>query len=426
MRGFKRFFKINIHAFIFGLFGVLVLWGLHLLPVNQIFIDPFSEAIKQHDIMDITFSRFREHNDPKLLDKDIVIINNSITENGRLAKTLTLLSKLKVKAIGLDIVLDSLTSKLKPEDTLLSKAISSVGNIVLANTFQEKTEKTTGFSNIQPDSFYSKGKTVGHVNLATNDGFSVRAFEPFHEINGNKESAFSVQLAKMCYPDKLHFIENRKHAKEWINFRRLQPGFASMIYPINSDSATHYRMVEMNQLLADSNLYKENEFFRDKIVLIGYIGEDVRYLSMHDRYFTPLNEQYIGRSIPDMSGVVIHANILSMIRDNDYINDVPNYTLYLIMLFIFYFNYQIFTWIEFKFHRAGGVIIRLFQVCEFILLFFGAIYLLLNLNLKMALFMSATAIVLSFELFEIYKKRLEKGIDMFFAKLIEKIFAAID
>lgn len=426
MKGIKRFFRINIHAFFFGLFGVLVLWCLHLLPINQLFIDPFSEAIKQHDIMDITFSRYREHNDPKLLDNDIVIINNGVTENSKLAKTVALLSKLKVKAIGLDIVLDSVTSKLKPADTLLRNAIYSTRNIVLANTFQEKTEKSTGFSNIQPDSFYSKNKIVGHVNLATNDGFSVRAFEPFHEINGINAPSFSVQLAKMCYPDKLHFIENRKHAKEWINFRRLQPGLASMVYPINSDSVTHYRMVEMDQLLADSNLYKENDFFQDKIVFIGYIGEDVRYLSMHDRYFTPLNEQYIGRSIPDMSGVVIHANILSMIRDNDYIDDVPYYALYLIMLFIFYFNFQIFSWFELKFHRTGGVLIRLFQVFEFILLFFGAIYLLLHLNLKMALFMSATAIVLSFELFEIYKKRLEKGIDRFFAKLIEKIFNSID
>lgn len=426
MRGIKRFFRINIHAFIFGLFGVVVLWGLHLLPINQIFIDSFSEAIKQHDIMDITFSKFREHNDPKLLDKDIVIINNGVTENGRLAKTINLLSKLNVKAIGLDIVLDSVTSKLKPEDTLLRKAIFSAGNIVLANSFQETAEKSSGFSNIQPDSFYSKGKIVGHINLATNDGFSVRAFEPFHKINGIVEPSFSVQLAKICYPNKFQFIENRKHAKEWINFRRLQPGFASMVFPINSDSVTHYRMVEMDQLLADSNLYKENEFFQDKIVLIGYIGENMRYLSMHDRYFTPLNEQYIGRSIPDMSGVVIHANILSMIRDNDFIDDVPNYILYLIMLFIFYFNYQLFARVESRFHTTGGVIIRIFQVCEFILLFFGAIYLLLHLNVKMALFMSATAILLSFELFEIYKKRLEKRIDKFFAKLIEKIFTTID
>ncbi|MBK8643836.1 MAG: hypothetical protein IPN15_17025 [Saprospiraceae bacterium] len=41
------------HGFVFSIISVLFLFLLHHLPVNQLFIDPFSEAIKHQDLIDV-------------------------------------------------------------------------------------------------------------------------------------------------------------------------------------------------------------------------------------------------------------------------------------------------------------------------------------------------------------------------------------
>jgi hypothetical protein len=46
---------------------------------------------------------------------------------------------------------------------------------------------------------------------------------------------------------------------------------------------------------------------------------DVNNPDHSQRYYTPLNERYAGRSLPDMFAVEIHANIIKMIRDRKYI-----------------------------------------------------------------------------------------------------------
>ena len=95
----------------------------------------------------------------------------------------------------------------------------------------------------------------------------------------------------------------------------------------------------------DSSLSKE--FLRGKIVLIGYLGENlVDSLSCHDKYFTPLNENYVGRSMPDMYGVVIHANIVSMILNDSYIYNLDNYLIVFFALFLCYVNILFFEFIK--------------------------------------------------------------------------------
>ena len=45
------------------------------------------------------------------------------------------------------------------------------------------------------------------------------------------------------------------------------------------------------------------EIFADKVVLLGYMGNKIDdAFDFEDRFFTPLNEQISGRSVPDMNG----------------------------------------------------------------------------------------------------------------------------
>ncbi|MBK6352792.1 MAG: CHASE2 domain-containing protein [Saprospiraceae bacterium] len=225
------------HGFIFSIISVLFLFLLHHLPVNQLFIDPFSEAIKHQDLIDVSFSKFRDHSDPKLFDSRIFIINSGITDRRKVATTINYLSRKSTKVIGIDLLFDTLYST--PADTLLRNAILSSPKLTLAYSFEEAKLHKPSTMEMHSHPFFTKSDNQAYVNLATNDGFSVRTFEPFHNVEGNLVPSFSTKIALSFNPDILSSLNARGVDKEWINFRRVQPGVSGMIYPINSGQNSH-------------------------------------------------------------------------------------------------------------------------------------------------------------------------------------------
>ncbi len=69
------------------------------------------------------------------------------------------------------------------------------------------------------------------------------------------------------------------------------------------------------------------ETFKDRIVILGFLGSYLGDPSWGDKFFTPLNKKVAGRANPDMFGVVVHANAVAMILNQDYINDFPDWLL---------------------------------------------------------------------------------------------------
>lgn len=404
--------KIRTHAFIFSVLATLFLFILHHLPIYQIFIDPFSEAIKSHDVMDVAFSKFRNHDDPALFESDVFIINSGVTDRKQLAQTINLVIEKQAKVVGVDLLFDKINYD--EADTLLRAALQNE-NVILGYTFEERKDHKSKSAN-QSNEFFSSNTQQGYVNLGSNDGFSVRTFEPFHEVNGQNDMAFAVKLAAYLDPNIPATLRNRNIKKEWINFRRKQPGKINSKYPINGEGLTHYAMVDIEDFISTANNYKE-DYFKDKIVLIGFNGSNNDYLSMHDRYFTPLNEKYSGRSLPDMHGNVVHANIISMLLDKDYIHDTSEKYLYLLAFFIFFINFIIFDKLVKKNFMFTVVTVRIIQVLQFILLFTSTVYLITFMNIKVGFVLIITAVVLSFELYEYYHNRLQSR----FSKLLNYI-----
>ena len=85
----------------------------------------------------------------------------------------------------------------------------------------------------------------------------------------------------MYNPDINKLTHLKAHTKEWINFKRLQPGVQNMRAPFNSKQAVHYVMHQMDRFLEDTSQF-DNNYFKDKIVLIGFCGENDNSLSMND------------------------------------------------------------------------------------------------------------------------------------------------
>lgn len=402
-----------IHGFFYALFAVLFLFILHHLPVNQLFIDPFSEAIKNHDIMDVSFSRFRDKKDPALFDNRIILLNSEVTNRKDISEVINFLDRSGVAAIGVDLLFDSIDYT--AVDTALVQSLSRP-NVIVGYTFEEHQNldipSKLGFAS---HPFISDHVHQGYVNLASDDGFSVRAYEPFHEVEGKVDTSFALKIASKIDPQIVEIADQRHHKKEWINFRRLQPGSANMYYPVNRDSTVHYAYTSVRQFLKDTSEY-EKPYLKDKLILIGFSGENNEAISLKDRYFTPLNEKYTGRSHPDMYGVTVHANIISMLLDHDYINEIPDWGLYLFALIIFFMNYLFFIRLVKKNLFVFIPFVRVLQAVQFVILFTLCIIAITFFNLKIGFILIITAVVLSYELFEFYEHKLEKRVNKLLGK----------
>jgi len=86
-----------------------------------------------------------------------------------------------------------------------------------------------------------------------------------------------------------------------------------------------------------------------KIVLLGYMGSTINTHSVFDKFYTPMNPNYIGRAEYDMFGIVVHANIIRMILDQDYIDEAEDWLDILASLLIGYFCIAFFAFVYRRF-----------------------------------------------------------------------------
>ena len=410
--------KTNIQATLCALLAVFILYLLHHLPVNQLFIDPFSEAIKNHDIMDVGFSKFRDHTDPSLFDDNIVILNSGKTNRKEIAEVINYLTEHEVAAVGVDLIFDRTPHN--AIDTILSKALRS-DKVILGYTFDEMhAGNAHSIHGVTSDElFVHNVAQMGYVNLATNDGFSVRAFEPYHTIDGEKRQSLALKLASKLKPEILDITAKRNNKIEWINFKRLQPGNINMNFPINETKSVHYAYTSVNQFLSDTASYNK-EYLEGKIVLIGFNGENEDALSMKDRYFTPLNQIYHGRSLPDMYGVVVHANIISMLLTEDFLYEIPEWVLYLMGFLIFFMNYFIFKKLDDKKLFTILPLVRVVQLIQFVILFSFCIIMITHFNIKFGFIIMITAVIISFEVYELYDHKLKQKVaELYHTKVLK-------
>jgi len=95
-----------------------------------------------------------------------------------------------------------------------------------------------------------------------------------------------------------------------------------------------------------------------------------------------------------MYGVVIHANIISMILHKDYINTLPGWIEILLAMAICYFNIVLLNFIKRKKIDWLSLISLTAKTVEFVLMLFIEMEVLLYFNLKISITLILVAIVL--------------------------------
>ncbi len=361
----------------------LLIWIFSFIPFNCFFLDPVAKAISDFDAYDIVYSRIRE--EPKA-DTNIVIINLGDLTRSEIANQINIINSFTPKVIAVDAIFQE--EKDPHSDRLLSDAFSRCSNLVLVNKLDLFNDSTNSYDTILTSiKDFNKYASNGYANLPNDDKLSfrtIREFRPFAKLNGMNVPAFASKIVEIYNPDAFNFLMKRNHDIEKINY----VGNYSKFYYLDS-----------HQLLTgDVDL----NFLKDKIVLMGFMGISLNEKTLEDIFFTPLNERYAGKTFPDMYGVVIHANIISMLLNKKYVNVMPQWLSVLFAVILSYVSAYIIFTIKRKYKDWFGILTKLYMLFISLSNLFIGVMLLHHVNYRINLTLAIAVVFLTGTILDIY------------------------
>ena len=280
------------------------------------FLDPIQNTIQDLDVTDIVFSKIRDESNVPF-DSTIILVNIAPTRKD-IARQIENINKFHPAVVGFDSFFRAL--KGKELDNAIELAFSKIKNLVLVSQLiynKSTKEFDTLLTSHKRFNQYAKTGFANFV-LSEEQFRTVRTFSVKESYKDSIEYSFPAQISKIYSPEKFEKFIQRKIDNEIINFKRNISKYKTIDYLQSLDSTADF------------------SFVKDKIVLFGFLGPDIKTLSSEDIFFTPMNIQYVGKSYPDMYGVVVHANIISMIMEEDFINTVPEWISITLLILIIY------------------------------------------------------------------------------------------
>lgn len=283
-----EFFIINIFSFV--CIGLLALFVLNFALFN-----PFTLAFKDFSLTDVYYAKVKKQD--SIYRGPLVLVNVEDRSRGEIAFLLQRIQEGKPKVVGVDVIF---RDRKDSTDDLLKEVFASSSNLVLpyAAKFDD------GDSAVYSNSYFGV-KSNAFVNLIgeQREFSTIRSYYPVYK----NSPAFTTAIIQKFDPELARPLEQKKEEKTDIRFW---------------GNLQNFEFYTFDSLL---NPAFDVSKFANKIVLVGYLG---LHTTTHntldeDRFYTPLNSQLAGRSHPDMYGLVVHANILRMALDRDYIVKVP-------------------------------------------------------------------------------------------------------
>ena len=378
-------------AFIF----LLILFGGRLFNAFEV-LNPVGEALADIEVTDIVFSRIRNELrvDP---DKDVVLVNIGRLNREGIAQQIEILNKYQPKAIGIDAFFRTL--KDPSGDSLLSEAFSKTDKLVMVSKLNNYNPSTDTFDTLETSHpIFSRHGHSAFANLITSadeqEQFKIcRTFTPIEYTRSGSEHFFALKLAQLCDSSATSNFLRRSNQTEFINYR------GNMALNDNSTYRGKFFALDWDQVLKEDFT---PDLVKDKIVLMGYLGEDFWDKSWEDKFFSPVNVQYAGKTNPDMYGAVIHANILSMILNGDYIDAMSDRAGIIVGIVLCFLNVALFTWIYRKLPHWYDGLTKSIQLLEALLLLIIIVVVFHLFNYKLNLTLGIIAVLLAGDSLEVY------------------------
>lgn len=375
---------IQPHSIIVTILIFVFIWFVDSIRLNLHFLDPFNNGIRDYEITDIVYSQLRSQGGN--FEDRIVLVNTGRPDRQTLLRMVDRVAAAGPRVIGLDIFLSD-HSDSSDVDRQLRENLRRAGNIVLATRLEGYREDLGVFeTETGCDTFFCDYTSTGFANFPANDTRTIRFFSPREKTEAGESISFAVEIARQYDIEALKKFFARNKPLERIHY---------------TSDADDYVLFEPENLL-DSTV-DLRPTLEGRIVLLGYIGTYSWDEPLLDRYFTPLNPRYTGRTIPDMYGVVIHANIIRMILDGHYIREIPGWLSFLLAVFFCYANVLVIHRIYRRFNQAFHGMTRILQMLEFVVIFFLIAVLFHYFRIKFDFGLGILALLLAYDIIMIYE-----------------------
>lgn len=395
----KYFFSIrNVLGTVFVF---VFMWLVSLIGVEVEFLNVFEQVFEDFKLTDIYYTKIRKPQDAPF-EKEVVLVNLGAASLGRrtLAQQINVLSAYNPKVIGIDARFFYPNENDPIGDFQLMQAFKNAGNVIVgseASTHEivtNENNKSAWDTLLLPADIFKPFVQTGHVNtgLPYGDFVTWRDFPIVEKIqNGHQEPSLAAKILENYDPEAYKALMARVPKEE----DKHEP----IYFKGNLDK---YLKLDVEQVL-DTAFTKE--MIEGKIVLMGYLGgEYTDTFWDDDKFYTPLNPQSIGRGYPDMYGVVVHANILSMALEGKFIRELSAHWSIIIAVVLCFFNVAVFSAIATNHSLAVwyNAISKLIQLVEAVILVLINLFLFAELNYQVDLTVSLFVIILSGDLTEIW------------------------
>ena len=380
---------------------VFVLYIVSILQVNVKSVNPLTRSLVDYEITDVVFAKFRDRSIINFED-DIVVVNTGKPNRSQITQAVEKINKFKPSAIGLDILFKD---RMDPTiDQKLRKVFRESSNLVLATVLGSYNAEKNEFEYTKEcNPYFCDSIPTGFINFVAKPETTIRLFSVSEQTDDVPEIAFAARVAQLANPEKASKLLKRKRESMRINYKG------------GLESFVHYdidQLINSNQDLS--------AVFEDKIVLFGYMGSDEWSQSSRDKFYTPLNDKVAAKSLPDMFGVVIHANIISMILDESYIAEMPDWLNKFLSIFIIMLSVAVIRMDFISYKKVYWIVIKVLQVLVFIFLFFLVAGLFYFFNVRLNLTAGIFGVFIAYDIIDFYENILLPKLTSFWIKNTEQ------
>jgi hypothetical protein len=355
---------------------------LGTIPINFYFLNPIKLALKDFEFNDITYSKLGK---AKLgagknsrFDNRIVVINIAHADREGIAMLIEKTASMGPKVMGLDALFYGPGDP--SQDSILSYTLRKHTNLVSAAKLVFSNQGDT----ISFTGNYFKAAKYGHVNFFNEEVTTTRYFDPFErDYAGNVIPCFSTAILEDFDHKAYERLMKKNADKVLINYSRKQE---------------QYLIIQPDDLLM-GNI--EDSAIRGKIALLGYINESP--YDIEDKKFTPLNEKFVGKSTPDMNGIIVHANIISMALDDNYIKKLPSWVNWLVAVLIAWLHMSFFIRYYLENHIWFHLVAKIAQLLSAIFFVYLGMLVFDKYNIKLDMKYSLIAIALAVDVIYFYE-----------------------
>ena len=375
LKGYRKY--LYERDTVFATISVFIVIGLlALIPLNTHVLNPVTEAFADFDFNDVAYAKVGKNDDT--LDSRIAIVNIGLADRAGIAGMLEKVAAQKPKAMGLDAYFEG--PKDSASDALLRNTFQSIPELVMASRLN--WEHHGKHLTVNKYYFNHPGARFGFVNLVGEEGGTIRHFAPFEEFEYEEYLSFSAALLEKSYPDAFKKLNKRHKDLEVINYSR---------------NVEKYLVVDGNDVLSDA---VDDHTFTGKIVLLGYLNPSPN--DVEDKFHTPMNPKLVNKA-PDMNGVVIHANILSMVLDRKYVHTTPKWLGWIITILIAWFHVSLFIRYYIDAHLWFHLVAKTAQIVSAIFFVTLSIICLRKFSLNIDMKMAVTVIILAIDVIYFYE-----------------------